>query len=151
MCSIGNKGLVLTHGRAAPVELGRAKTLHSLSGRKQTQETPHYTCALDMLQVCDDARAGAVLNDLTARRTTAPHRQGTLFTLTVNTLAAADFLLTHAANPDRGNGSLRFVYGAAGYLDMTTKLLPVICRRACPWPPVAYYTKGRLSVIGDGL
>jgi len=50
------------HGRAAPVELGRAKTLHSLSGRKQTQETPHYTCALDMLQVCDDARAGAVLN-----------------------------------------------------------------------------------------
>jgi len=61
-----NKGLVLTHGRAAPVELRkyvrRAKTLHSLSGRKQTQETPHYTCALDMLQVCDDARAGAVLN-----------------------------------------------------------------------------------------
>ena len=43
----------------------------------------------------------------------------------VNTLAAADFLLTHAANPDRGNGSLRFVYGAAGYLDMT-KPLPVI-------------------------
>jgi len=53
----------LTHGRAAPVELGRAKTLHSLSGRKQADaETPHYTCALDMLQVCDDARAGAVLN-----------------------------------------------------------------------------------------
>ena len=75
-CSIGNKGLVLTHGRAAPVELGkyvcRAKTLHSLSGRTQAQETPHYTCALGMLQVCDDARAGAVLNDLTARRTTAP-------------------------------------------------------------------------------
>ena len=72
-CSIGNKGLVLTHGRAAPVELGRAKTLHSLSGRKQADaETPHYTCALDMLQVCDDARAGAVLNDLTSRRTTAP-------------------------------------------------------------------------------
>jgi len=62
-----NKGLVLTHGRAAPAELRRyacrAKTLHSLSGRKQTQEMPHYTCALDMLQVCDDARAGAVLND----------------------------------------------------------------------------------------
>ena len=56
------QGLVLTHGRAAPVELGRAKTLHSLSGRKQTQETPHYTCALDMLQVCNDARAGAMLN-----------------------------------------------------------------------------------------
>jgi len=57
---------VLTHSRAAPVELGkyvrRAKTVHSLSGPKQTQETPHYTCALDMLQVCDDARAGAVLN-----------------------------------------------------------------------------------------
>ena len=57
---------MLTHGRAAPVELGkyvrRAKTLHSLSGRKQTQETAHYTCALDMLQVCDDARTGAVLN-----------------------------------------------------------------------------------------
>jgi len=53
---------VLTHGQAVPVELGRAKTLHSLSGRKQTQETAHYTCAFDMLQVCDDARAGAVLN-----------------------------------------------------------------------------------------
>ena len=106
----------------------RANTLHSLSWRKQAQETPHYTCALDMLQVCDDARAGAVLNDLTARRTTGTpqhHRQGTLFTLTVNTLTAADFFFTHAANPDRGNGSLRFVYGAAGYLDMT-KLLPVI-------------------------
>jgi len=53
-----------------------------------------------MLQVCDDARAGAVLNELTARGTST--RQGTLYTLTVNTLAAADFLLTHAANPDRG-------------------------------------------------
>ena len=42
--------------------------------------------------------------------------------LTVNTLAAAEFLLTHAAKPDRGNGLLRFVYCAAGYLDMT-KLL----------------------------
>ena len=103
----------------------RAKTLHSLSGRKQAQDTPHYMCALDMLQVCDDARAGAVLNDLTVLAAPQHHRQGTLFTLTVNTLAAADFLLTHAANPDRGNGSLRFVYGAAGYLDMTT-LLPVI-------------------------
>jgi len=46
-----NKGLVLTHGRAAPVELGtyvcRAKTLHTLSGRQQTPY--YYTCALDML------------------------------------------------------------------------------------------------------
>jgi len=68
----GNNGLVLTHGRAAPVELGkyvcRAKTLHSLSGRKQTQETPHLTC-VDVLQVCDDARAGAVLNDFAHRST----------------------------------------------------------------------------------
>jgi len=48
-----NKGRVLTRGREAPVELGtyvcRAKTLHTLSGLKQTQETPHYTCALGML------------------------------------------------------------------------------------------------------
>jgi len=70
----GNNGLVVTHGRAAPVELlgkyvCRAKTLQSLSGRKQTQETPHLMCALDMLQVCDDARAGAVLNDLAHRST----------------------------------------------------------------------------------
>jgi len=80
-----------------------------------------------MLQVCDDARAGAVLNDLTARSTTHSTTQTwhALNTLTVNTLAAAEFLLTHAANPDRGNGSLSFVYGAAGYLD-TTKPLPVI-------------------------
>jgi len=81
-----------------------------------------------MLQVCDDARAGAVLNDI-SEIYSAPrqhHRQGTLFTLTVNTLAADEFLLTHAAKPDRGNGSLRFVYGAAGYLAMMTKLLPVI-------------------------
>jgi len=97
-----------------------------------------------MPQVCDDARAGAVLNELTARRTST--RQGTLYTLTVNTLAAADFLLTHAANPDRGYGSLRLVYGAAGYLD-TTKLLPVIFAV----PVAAWRTKGRLSVIGDGL
>jgi len=94
-----------------------------------------------MPQVCDDARAGAVLNELTARRTST--RQGTL---TVITLAAANFLLTHAANPDRGYGSLRLVYGAAGYLDMT-KLLPVIFAV----PVAAWRTKGRLSVIGDGL
>jgi len=61
-------------------------------------------------------------------------------------LAAADFLLTHAANPDRGYGSLRFVYGAAGYLDMT-KLLPAIFAV----PVAAWRTKGRLSVIGNDL
>jgi len=55
-----------------------------------------------------------------ARRTTAPSRARSTRSLT-----AADFLLTHAAKPDRGNGLLRFVYGAAGYLAMT-KLLPVI-------------------------
>jgi len=88
----GNNGLELTHGRAAPVELGkyvcRAKTLHSLSGRKQTQQTPHLTCALDVLQVCDDARAGAVLNDFAHRSIPiyicSPHhitKQGTLYTL----------------------------------------------------------------------
>jgi len=98
-----------------------------------------------MPQVCDDARAGAVLNKLTVCRIST--RQGTpLYTLTVNTLAAADFLLTHAANPDRGYGSLRFVYGAAGYLDMT-KLHPVIFAV----PAADWRTKGRLSVIGDGL
>ena len=56
-----NKGLVLTHGRAAPVELGkyvrRAKTLHSLSGRKQMQETAHYTCALDNQSIKGPHRA----------------------------------------------------------------------------------------------
>jgi len=82
-----NKGRVLTHGREAPVELGtyvcRAKTLHTLSGRKQTQETPHYTCALGMLQVCDDARAGAVLNDNSEIYSAPRHMQGTLCTLTV--------------------------------------------------------------------
>jgi len=82
-----NKGRVLTHGREAPVELGtyvcRAKTLHMLSGRKQTQETPHYTCALGMLQVFDDARAGAVLNDNSEIYSAPRHRQGMLCTLTV--------------------------------------------------------------------
>ena len=148
-----NKGLVLTHSRAAPVELRRyvwrAKTLHSLSRRKQTQETPHYTCALDMLQVCDDARAGAVLNDFAQIYVFSPTstKQGTLYTLTVdtNTPAAADFLLTHAAKPDRGNGSLRFVHGAAGYLAMA-KLLPVIFAL----PVAAWRTKSPFSV-GDGL
>ena len=62
------------------------------------------------------------------------------------TFAAADFLLTLAANPDPGNGSLRFIYGAAGYLDMA-KLLPVIFAV----PMATWRTKGRLSVIGDGL
>jgi len=146
-----NKGLVLTHGRAAPVELRRyvcrAKTLHSLSGRKQTQETPHYACALDMLQVCDDARAGAVLNDFAQIYVFSPTstKQGTLYTLMVNTPAAADFLLTHAAKPDRGNGSLRFVHGAAGYLAMA-KLLPFIFAL----PVAASRTKSRFSVE-DGL
>jgi len=54
-----------------------------------------------------------------------PGTRHALRKLTVNTLAAAGFLLTHASNLDRGNGSLRFVYGTAGHLDMT-KLLPVI-------------------------
>ena len=107
-----NKGRVLTHGLEAPVELGtyvcRAKTLHTLSGRKQTQETPHYTCALGMLQVCDDARSGAVLNDNS--KFTARHATGRACSAHSRyTLAAADFLLTHAVKPDRGNGSLRFV------------------------------------------
>ena len=68
------------------------------------------------------------LNNFT-HRSTATRRtstiQGTLYTLTLNTLVAADFLLTHVAKPGRGNGSLRFVYGAVGYLAMA-KLLLVI-------------------------
>ena len=102
-----------------------------------------------MLQVCDDARAGAVLNDFAQIYVFSPTstKQGTLYTLTVdtNTPAAADFLLTHAAKPDRGNGSLRFVHGAAGYLTMA-KLLPFIFAL----PVAAWRTKSRFSV-GDGL
>jgi len=72
-------------------------------------------------------------------------KQGTLHTLTVNTLAAADFLLTHLAKPDRGNGLLCFVYGAAGYLAMT-KLLPVILA-----VPVAAWLTPQGSLLGRRL
>ena len=49
------------------------------------------------------------------------------------------------AKPDRGNGLLCFVYGAAGYLAMT-KLLPVILSvPVAAWPTPH---KGRFSV-GD--
>jgi len=100
-----------------------------------------------MLQVCDDARAGAVLNDFVQIYVflLTSTKQGTLYTLTVNTPAAADFLLTHAATPDRGNGSLHFVHDAAGYLAMA-KLLPVIFAL----PVAAWRTKSPFSV-GDGL
>ena len=96
-----------------------------------------------MLQVCDDARAGEVLNDFAQIYVFSPTstKQGTLYTLTANTPAAADFLLTHAAKPDRGNGSLRFVHGAAGYLTMA-KLLPFIFAL----PVAAWRTKSRFSV-----
>jgi len=49
------------------------------------------------------------------------------------------------AKPDRGNGLLCFVYGAAGYLAMTKLLLVILA--VCPWPPGPHH-KGRFSV-GD--
>ena len=126
----------------------RAKTLRSLSGRKQTQDTPHYTCALDMPQVCDDARAGAVLNELTARRTTAPQTGHALHAHGQH--ARGRRHSAHArgqSRPRQRLAALRLRRGRVP-VDMT-KLLPVIFAvpvAAC----VAYYTKGRLSVIGDG-
>jgi len=92
------------------------------------------------------ARAGAVLNNF-AQIYVSPTstKQGTLYTLMVNTPAAADFLLMHAAKPDRGNGSLRFVHGAAGYLAMA-KLLPFIFAL----PVAASRTKSRF-LVGDSL
>jgi len=73
------------------------------------------------------------------------HQTGHALHVTFNTPAAADFMLSHAAKPDRGNGSLRFVHGAAGYLAMA-KLLPVIfALRVAAWR-----TKSRFSV-GGGL
>jgi len=48
---------------------------------------------------------------------------------------SADFLLTHAAKPGRGNGSLRFAYGAAGYPAMAELLLVIFALPA--WPPGA--------------
>ena len=129
-----NKVHEFTHGPTAPVpiELGkyylRATIFNSLSGRKQNEKKPYYKHAINVPQLCYDELAIAVLHDLAqiegcslAKETT---HEGTIYILTVNTLdAAADFLLTHVAKPDIGNGSLRFVSGAAGYLDMT-KLLP---------------------------
>ena len=143
----------MTHGRVPPVELERyvcrATTLHSLFGQKQTQETAHHTYALAVLQVSDDARAGAVLNDfaqvdVAARR---PDRARSIYTLTVNTLAAADLPLEHVAKPDRGNVSLRFVYGAAGYLDMTKLLLGIFAVKLVQQPPGA----PPIGSEGDGL
>ena len=63
----------------------------------------------------------------------------------VNTLAAADFLLTHVAKSDRGNGLLCFVYGTAGYLAMT-KLLPFILA-----VPVAALPTPQGSLLGRRL
>jgi len=49
------------------------------------------------------------------------------------------------AKPDRGNGLLCFVYGAAGYLAMT-KLLPVILA-----VPVAAWPTPQGSLLGRRL